>query len=112
MSLEKQIFSNDKSGLGYSKVNKPCTSKTIFVKANDESNKEKVNKAQNVHYYHKRKRFVNNKSYTPRYISNFVPTCFYCGIVGHTPNACYVRKFSMKNGHYVWVKKGTNYDGP
>ena len=90
-----------KSGLGYSKVNKPCTSKTFFVMKNDQSNKEKVNKEQKVHYYHKRKRFANNKSYTPRYISNFVPTCFYCGIVGHTPNACYVRNFSMENGHYV-----------
>ena len=72
--LRKQRFSNDKSGLGYSKFNKPCTSKTIFVKASDQSNKEKVNKAQKVHYYHKRKRFVKNKSYTPRYRSTFVPT--------------------------------------
>lgn len=39
------------------------------------------------------------------------PTCFYCGINGHTPNACYVRNFSVAQGHYVWVKKGTNFDG-
>ena len=95
--LRKQRFSNDKSGLGYSKVNKPCTSKTIFVKASDQSNKEKVNKAQKVHHYPKNKRIVKNKSYPPRYRSNFEPTCFYCGIVGHTPNACYVKNFSMAN---------------
>ena len=109
--LRQQRFSNDKSGLGYSKFNKPSTSKTIFVKASDQSNKEKVNKAQKVHH-HPKKRFPKKKSYVPRYRSNFVPTCFYCGISGHTPNACYVRNFSMASGHYVWVKKGTNYDGP
>ena len=36
--LSQQRFSNDKSGLGYSKFNKPSTSKIIFVKASDQSN--------------------------------------------------------------------------
>jgi hypothetical protein len=109
--LSQQRRSNDKSGLGYSKFDKPSTSKTIFVKAIDQSNKEKVNKAQKVNHRPK-KRLPKKKSYVPRYRSNFVPTCFYCGISGHTPNACYVRNFSVPSGHYVWVKKGTNYEGP
>ncbi|KAK2403685.1 rust resistance kinase Lr10 [Trifolium repens] len=46
--LSQQRYSNDKSGLGYSKFDKPSTSKTFFVKAIDQSNKEKVNKAQKV----------------------------------------------------------------
>src|SRR3954468_7738423 len=106
--LRQQRFPNDKSGLGYAKSNKPSTSKTIFVKASEQFNK--IDKAQKVH--HHPKRFPKKKPYVPRYKSNFVPTCFYCGIVGHTPNACYVRNFSVASGHYVWVKKGTNYDGP
>ncbi|KAK2353731.1 gag-protease polyprotein [Trifolium repens] len=109
--LRQQRRSNDKSGLGYSKFDKLSTSKTIFVKAIDQSNKEKVNKAQKVNHRPK-KRLPKKKSYVPRYRSNFVPTCFYCGISGHTPNACYVRNFSVPSGHYVWVKKGTNYEGP
>ncbi|WJX50352.1 hypothetical protein P8452_36670 [Trifolium repens] len=109
--LSQQRRSNDKSGLGYSKFDKPSTSKPIFVKAIDQSNKEKVNKAQKVNH-HPKKRLPKKKSYVPRYRSNFVPTCFYCGISGHTPNACYVRNFSVPSGHYVWVKKGTNFEGP
>ncbi|KAK2422681.1 gag-protease polyprotein [Trifolium repens] len=109
--ISQKRYSNDKSGLGYSKFDKPSTSKTMFVKAIDQSNKEKVNKAQKVNH-HLKKRFPKKKSYVPRYRSNFVPTCFYCGISGHTPNACYVRNFSVPSGHYVWVKKGTNYEGP
>ena len=107
--LSQQRYSNDKSGLGYSKFDKSSTSKTIFVKAIDQSNKEKVNKAQKVNH-HLKKRFPKKKSYVPRYRSNFVPTCFYCGINGHPPNACYERNFSVPSGHYVWVKKGTNYE--
>ena len=110
--LSQQRYSNDKSGLGYSKFSKPSSSKTIFVRPKDQSSKEKVNKPKIVHQYPKRKRFVKKKSYVPRYRSNFEPTCFYCGIVGHTPNACYVRNFSVASGHYVWVKKRTNYEGP
>ncbi|KAK2400748.1 gag-protease polyprotein [Trifolium repens] len=102
--LSQQRYSNDKSGLGYSKFDKPSTSKTFFVKAIDQSNKEKVNKAQKVNH-HLKKRFPKKKSYVPRYRSNFVPTCFYCGINGHTPNACYVRNYNVPSGHYVWVKK-------
>ncbi|KAK2454205.1 gag-protease polyprotein [Trifolium repens] len=85
--LSQQRYSNDKSGLGYSKFDIPTTSKIIFVKTIDQSNKEKVNKAQKVNH-HLKKRLSKKKSYVPRYRSNFVPTCFYCGISGHTPNAC------------------------
>ncbi|KAK2450001.1 hypothetical protein QL285_009142 [Trifolium repens] len=98
--LSQQRYSNDKSGLGYSKFDKPSTSKTIFVKAIDQSNKEEVNKAQKFNH-HLKKRLSKKKSYVPRYRSNFVPTCFYCGISDHTPNACYVRNFSVSSGHYV-----------
>ena len=41
--LSQQRYSNDKSGLGYSKFSKPSTSKVVFVKANDQPSKEKVN---------------------------------------------------------------------
>lgn len=107
--LSQQIYFNDKSELGYSKFDKPSSSKTIFVKAND--TKEKVNKFKHV-YHHPKKRYPKKKSYVPRYRSNFIPRCFYCGIIGHTPNACYVRNFSVASRYYIWVKKGTIYEGP
>ena len=110
--LSTQRYPKDKSGLGFSKFSQPSPNKTIFVKANNQPIQEKVNKPKVVHHYPKNKRVVKNKSYPPRYISNFEPTCFYCGIKGHTPNACYIRNFSVPSGHYVWVKKGTNYEGP
>lgn len=67
-------------------------------------NEEKV-----FHHYPKRKIFVKKKSYVSRYRINFVPNGFYCGIIGHTPNAFYVSNFSVESGHYMWIEKGTNY---
>ena len=113
--LSSQRYSNDKSGLGYSKFAKHISNKTIFVKAKEHIPLDKSNKPKVVHQYNNRKRnksYYKKKSYPPRYKSNFEPTCFYCGIKGNTPNVCYVRNFSVSQGHYVWVKKGTNYHGP
>src|ERR1051325_10654524 len=83
--LSTQRYPKDKSGLGFSKFSQPSSNKTIFVKANNQPIQEKVSKPKLVHHYPKKKRVI--KSYPPRYISNFEPTCFYCGIKGHTPNA-------------------------
>ena len=44
--------------------------------------------------------------------SNFLPTCLYYGIIGHTHNACHARNSNATNKHYVWIKKGTNREGP
>ncbi|XP_050878843.1 uncharacterized protein LOC127082659 [Lathyrus oleraceus] len=113
--LSSQRYSNDKRGLGYSNFDKQTSNKTIFVKAKEQIPLDKSNKPKVVHQYNNRKRnksYYKKKSYSPRYKSNFEPTCFYCGIKGHTPNACYVRNFSVAQGHYVWVKKGTNFEGP
>ena len=63
---------------------------------------KRVKKTKVVHHYPKKKIFTKKKSYPSRYRSNFEPTCFYCGIKGHTPNAFYVRNFSVASGHYVW----------
>lgn len=105
--LSGKRYYNDKSGLSYSKIDKPSTSKSIFVKTNDKSNKERVKNVHFVHH-HLKKNFGQNKSYIPRYRSNFFPTCFYYGLKGHTPNACYIKNFSVPMGHYVWIKKRTN----
>lgn len=60
-----------------------------------------------------RKDLLRKKYYVSRYKSNFVHACFYCGIIGHKPNVCYVRNFSIASGHYMWIKKETsNYEGP
>lgn len=105
----KSVF----SGLGYSKFDKDklSISKTILVKASDQSNKEKVNKMQNIHY-HPKQRFVQTRSYVPKYRNNFCPTCFYCGLKCHTCNVCYVKIFSVLGDHYMRIKKRTNYQGP
>lgn len=59
--LSQPRYSNDKSGLDHSKFDKPNSSKPIFIKANDQSTKEKVNKVNHVHHYPK-KIFVKKKS--------------------------------------------------
>ena len=56
--LSQQRYSNDKSGLGYSKFSKPSPNKTIFVKDSDQSSKEKVNKTKIVHDYPEKKTFL------------------------------------------------------
>ena len=44
------------------------------------------------------------------------PTCTYCGKVGHINIECHIKKFEMKKGTYMWIKKGespnTNPKGP
>lgn len=110
--LKHQRYSNDKSGLGYSKFSKPSINKTIFVKASEQVDKEKANNSQSMHQSHKKKRIMKKKNYVPRYRSHFQPTCFYCGIKGHTPNVYYVRNIGVAKRHYVWVEKGNNYQGP
>lgn len=56
----QQRYSNEKSGFGYSKFDKPSCSKTIFIKASDQSTKEKANKVKHVHHYPK-KIFIKKK---------------------------------------------------
>ena len=72
----------------------------------------KVENSQHVRSFQRNKNVKSKRKYVPRYKSNFEPTCFYCGIKGHTPNACYIRTYSVEKGHYVWVKKGEKYEGP
>ena len=74
--LSQQRYSNDKSGLGYSKFSKPSTSKTIFVRPKDQPPKERVNTPKVVHQHPKKKKFIKKKSFIPRYKSNFEPTVF------------------------------------
>ena len=45
------------------------------------------------------------------------PTCFYCGVFGHTSNKCHIRLKGVPNGNYIWIVKGkdpyaTNHQGP
>ncbi|KAF1885917.1 hypothetical protein Lal_00049321, partial [Lupinus albus] len=36
------------------------------------------------------------------------PTCFYCNTYGHTSYSCYIRKYGIPSGAYIWIKKGDN----
>jgi phage gpG-like protein len=126
--LSSQRFSNNKCRLGFSNFDKPNTSQTIFVKAtrkfnNKESKKEHVvnpHKRPNDRNSFKSKNYSNirNKSFNKNYSNarnnsnNFnsyhKPTCFYCNIIGHTSNACYIQNVGVPNGEFIWVEKGTN----
>lgn len=108
--LNMQRYSNDKSGLGYSKFDKPNLNKTIFVKASSQSNQEKIIVMKKDDLYNKK--IIQNKSHTYVTNSRFNPTCSYCGLHGHTPNTCHIRNISVPKGHFIWVKKGTNHQGP
>ncbi|KAF1872183.1 hypothetical protein Lal_00039343 [Lupinus albus] len=46
-----------------------------------------------------------------------LPTCFYCGLHGHTSISCNVRMHGIRSGQYLWIQKGqvplvTNKKGP
>jgi hypothetical protein len=137
--LSNQRFSNDKCGLGFSNFDKPSTSHTTFVKAtcnkfnNVEQKKVHIvnpSKRLNVRFNSYGRNYFNirNKCYNKNYsnvrnnsykkisskISNSYhkPTCFYCNIIGHTPNACYIKNVGVPNGKFIWVEKGTNPQGP
>ena len=60
----------------------------FFVKASNSSNPKKVEKKKVVYNHQNKKANVYKRKQIPRYKSKFVPNCFYCGIIGHTPNAC------------------------
>ncbi|KAF1878140.1 hypothetical protein Lal_00049308 [Lupinus albus] len=36
-----------------------------------------------------------------------IPTCFYCGVHGHTSGSCYIKRHEVPSGKYVWVPKCT-----
>lgn len=119
---KRQKISNGKNGLGYSNFHKSRTSKTISVKEKDQSRKgqpkkdqPRRNKPKNPQSGHPSQRNKNaklKKKYVPRFKRNFKPTCLYCGIKGHTTNACYFGTYSIESGHYAWVKKGEKYEEP
>jgi hypothetical protein len=105
---------------------KPNKNKTIFVKESTTSNNLEQKKVHIVNPS-KRSNFRNysnirNKSYNKNYSNarnnsnNFnsyhKPTCFYCNIIGHTSNACYIKNVGVPNDEFIWVEKGTNHQGP
>jgi hypothetical protein len=124
--LSRQRYSNNKNGLGFSMFDKPSKNKTIFVKESTTSNNLEQKKVHIVNPS-KRSNFRNysnirNKSFNKNYSNarnnsnNFnsyhKPTCFYCNIIGHTSNACYIQNVGVPNGEFIWVEKGTNNQGP
>jgi hypothetical protein len=130
--LSRQRYSNNKNGLEFSMFDKQSKNKTIFVKESTPSNnleEMKVHivnpsKRSNFRNISKSRNYSNiiNKSYNKNYSNarnnsnNFnsyhKPTCFYCNIIGHTPNACYIKNVGVPNGEFIWVEKGTNHQGP
>jgi len=132
--LSKQRYSNNKTGLGFSNFNKPITNKTVFVKSNTISNNIETKKmlvvnsfkSMNQRINSKRRNYSNNSfkknnsnvknnfskgnNFDSHHVHNL--TCFYCNIKGHTPNTCYIRNFGIPYGEFIWVKKGTNPQGP
>ena len=132
--LSRQRYSNNKTGLGFSKFDKPNTNKKVFVKASTNSNNVEtkkmhiVNSSKNVNQKSnsKRRNYSNNSfkknnsnvknifsqgnNFGSHHVLNL--TCFYCNIKGHTPNSCYIRNFGVPYGEFIWVKKGINKQGP
>ena len=44
------------------------------------------------------------------------PTCFYCGLFGHTTNVCKIKLYGVPSGKFIWIEKdrvvSTNQKGP
>jgi len=115
--LSRQIYSNNKSGLRFSKFDKTNTNKTIFVKASTNSNNIETNKMHvvnssknvNLRINYKRRNYSNNSSkknnsnvknnfskgnnFGSQHVHNL--TCFYYNTKGHTHIACYVRNYDV-----------------
>lgn len=108
--LRNQRYSNDKCGLDFSNLDKPNTTKTIFVKATIKFNNKESKK---VHFldYHKRP-YDRNNFYLNKRNNVFRPICFNCNAKGHTSNTCYIKNYGIPYCEYVWVRKGSNPRGP
>lgn len=103
--LSRQRYSNDKYLIKFSSLDKPRTSKTIFVKANIKFNNVE---SKNVHVLiPPKKSYIINNSHVYKRNHIFRPTCFYYNIKCHTPNACYIGNYA----EYVWVRKRVNPRG-
>ncbi|KAF1885813.1 hypothetical protein Lal_00042682 [Lupinus albus] len=58
-----------------------------------------------------------NKTSKSHVINHKLPTCFYCGVYGHTSGSCYIKRHRVTSGKYVWIAKCapgsvTNKKGP
>lgn len=108
--LTKQKYFNDKSGLEYSKFNKPSTIKIIFVKARNKFNNVESRKMQVES--HPKRTYIKDNSYVSKDNNLFKFIYFSCNCKYHTSNASYIRNIRVPSGNYVWVEKRTNPRGP
>src|ERR1044072_1960967 len=100
--LSRQMYANDRSGLGFSKFATPSksTSKTTFVPYTSKHDSRKT-------FAPPLKYDAKKVSYVPSKVSQKPHACFYCCEIGHTPNHCYARLYGVPNGELVWRKKKT-----
>ena len=81
-----QKHTTDKTGLGYNK-------QTTFYKKTKFASSKRVNPNK----VSKKKNIVHSKLN--------VKTYHYCMKRGHTSYKCYVRRFDVPRGKYVWIPK-------
>ncbi|KAF1855620.1 hypothetical protein Lal_00042356 [Lupinus albus] len=65
----------------------------------------------------KKRPFRKHAASKSHVINHKLPTCFYCGVHGHTSSSCYIKRLGVPSGKYVWVAKCapssvTNKKGP
>jgi hypothetical protein len=91
--LKGQKCSSDKSGLGFDKFTASSshvtsTSKIVFVKPEiSETHIAFLDKGKNV-IVHEHVKAESEIPYKKQSKSIFIPTCFSCGIIGHTQPYC------------------------
>lgn len=109
--LHNQRHVNDKSRLkNYKFENSSHIKKSSLSKSSNPCNNIRSRKA--CHNVQPRKAY--NKKYFYDHeekMTTMIHTCFYCNYKGDTTNTCYIRKFDIPSGKYVWDEKETNQKG-
>lgn len=83
----------------------------LFVKSINAYNNVQPKKVQD--NFQQKITYLRNNFYSSKINKSFnKPSCFYCNYNRHTYNICYMVRYGVSNGKYIWVKKGTNQKDP
>lgn len=89
--------------LGFSNFDQSSTSQAIIVDATRKLNDKEIKKEHVVN--HHKMPYDRNNFYVNKRNHIFRSTCFYYNEKVHTYNACYIRKYDIPYGEYVWVRE-------
>lgn len=99
--LKRSNVRNDYNGKNYSNVRHNSYSRNYS---------NVINNSYNLNYSNNS--YVRSNPYAYKNHHVHKPICFYCNTKGHTPESFYMRNYGVPYSEYIWVKKGSNQQGP